>query len=74
MLRLNTQELVTDIAHIIKTGDLTFGNDNSLLKRVMMAEGNKWLTKPKNQNKRKVQFCIVSLRAQRIEDYERETK
>lgn len=46
---------------------MSFGNGNSLLKKkLMMIEGNKWLTIPKSQ-KRDVNFCILSLKPQQNE-------
>jgi hypothetical protein len=50
-----------DIAEVIKTGDLSFGEGNSVLKtKLMTVEGNRWLTEPRKQT-RDVQFCVVSL-------------
>lgn len=58
------EELVDSIAHVIKTGDLSLGSGNSLLKnKLMMAKGNQWLTKPK-ERVRKAHFCIISLKTQ----------
>jgi hypothetical protein len=50
-----------DVVEVIKTGDLSFGEGNSVLKTKLMAvEGNRWLTEPRKQT-RDVQFCVVSL-------------
>lgn len=61
--------LVDSIGQVIKTGNLSLGNGNSLLKnKLMMAKGNQWLTKPKDKV-RKVHFCIISLKTQMNQTY-----
>jgi hypothetical protein len=65
---------VNDIALIIKTGDLSIGKGNSLLKnKIMMAKGNQWLTKPK-EKLRKVHFCIISLKTAKVLESQDELK
>ena len=62
MLWLNSVVMSELIMNFIKRDDLCFGGSNNLLRnKLMMAEGNKWLTAPPKAY-RKVHFCIVSLK------------
>jgi hypothetical protein len=64
MLWLNTAIVAESIINFLKRDDLCFWGNKTLLKtRLMMAEGNKWLTVPAKTH-RKVHFCIVSLKPQ----------
>jgi hypothetical protein len=54
-------DIASDIIRAIKTQELSCSGSNSLLKnKIMMTEGNKWLTEPKKTT-RDVHLCIVSL-------------
>jgi hypothetical protein len=45
-------ELIDDLVDVIKTGDLTFGDDNSLLKnKLIMVKGNRWLSTPSRKDR-----------------------
>jgi hypothetical protein len=68
LLRLNTFAVANDIVAAFKAEP---NDGDSLLKtKLISAEGNRWLTEPKRQN-RDVQLCIVSLSPIPAEGFER---